>query len=150
LPNPEPEKEQRAMLIAEIELPDSTSITFICTHLEVSSSTTRIAQIRFINEKIKEIKTPILLAGDLNSTPNDQEIKEGFVNWANLTDTTYTFSAEEPKVKIDYIYGYPSNCFKLISTKVHTECKLSDHFPVSAITCLSPVEPMKNLKIKHL
>lgn len=133
LPNPEPAKEQRVLLVAEIELPDGNSLTFMCTHLEVSSSKTRQAQISFINEEIKKIKTPILLAGDLNATPHDQEIKEGFASWINLTDTSYTFSTKEPKIKIDYIYGYPTQNFQLISTKVHTDCKLSDHLPVISI-----------------
>lgn len=31
-------KEQRAMLIADIQLPDGKIITYICTHLEVSSA----------------------------------------------------------------------------------------------------------------
>jgi len=132
LPNPEPGKEQRVLLIAEIELPNDKLLTFICTHLEVSSSKTRLAQIKFINEEIKKIKTPILLAGDFNATPHDNEIKNGFVKWNDLTDTTYTFSTKQPNIKIDYIYGYPYQNFKLVSNKVYQDCKLSDHFPVSS------------------
>ena len=67
LPNPEPKKEQRILLMAEIELPDGSSITFISTHLEVSSAEARKEQISFINSKIKEISTPVILAGDLNA-----------------------------------------------------------------------------------
>ncbi|MDS1033077.1 endonuclease/exonuclease/phosphatase family protein [Porphyromonadaceae sp. NP-X] len=133
LPNPEHGKEQRVLLIAEIELPNDKLLTFICTHLEVSSSKTRLAQIKFINEEIKKIKTPILLAGDFNTTPHDIEIKNGFVKWNDLTDTTYTFSTKQPTIKIDYIYGYPYQNFKLVSTNVYQDCKLSDHFPVSSI-----------------
>lgn len=132
LPNPAPQKEQRAMLIAEIELPDNSRVTFVSTHLEVSSGISRKAQIDFINNKIKSIETPVILAGDFNATPNDKTIKDGFSQWFNATDTIYTFSTMKPEIKIDYILGFPKSNFNLISTKVHTDCKLSDHFPVSS------------------
>ncbi len=132
LPNPEPKKEQRILLMAEIELPDGSNITFISTHLEVSSAEVRKEQINFINSKIKEIDTPVILAGDLNATPNSEEIKKGFHTWFNATDTVYTFASYDPKAKIDYIFGYPQEKFGLIQTGVDTDCKLSDHFPVSS------------------
>ena len=132
LPNPEPKKEQRILLIAEIELPDGSNVTFISTHLEVSSAEARKEQINFINSKIKEISTPVILAGDLNAIPDSEEIKKGFHTWFNATDTVYTFASYEPKTKIDYIFGYPQEKFSLIQTEVDTDCKLSDHFPVSS------------------
>lgn len=130
LPNPEPRTEQRVILVAELEKPDNSRITFISTHLEVSSAKTRKAQIEFINSKIKEFKTPVILAGDFNATPKEPEIKNGFPKWFNATDTTYTFSSTRPSIKIDYIYGYPKASFELLSTKVDESSKLSDHFPV--------------------
>lgn len=133
LPNPNPRNEQRVLLIAEIELPNKSVLTFISTHLEVSSQFARQAQINFINERIKEIKTPIILAGDLNAIPTSEEIKNGFSHWFNATDTAYTFSTLNPKSKIDYIYGYPKDIFSLVRTAVDTNCKLSDHFPVSSV-----------------
>ena len=133
LPNPNPRNEQRVLLIAEIELPDKSVLTFISTHLEVSSQVARQAQINFINERIKEIKTPIILAGDLNAIPTSEEIKTGFSHWFNATDTVYTYSTMKPKIKIDYIYGYPKELFSLVRTAVDTDCKLSDHFPVSSV-----------------
>ncbi|MDD3078058.1 MAG: endonuclease/exonuclease/phosphatase family protein [Paludibacter sp.] len=136
LPNPSPKTEQRAMLMAEIELPDNSVITFISTHLEVSSAKTRKAQINFINRKISGIKTPVLLAGDFNATPNDQEIKGGFEKWFNGTNSEFTFSAKKPSIKIDYIWGMPQKNFELISTKVHNDCRLSDHFPVNSMIVL--------------
>ncbi|MCK9508466.1 MAG: endonuclease/exonuclease/phosphatase family protein [Pigmentiphaga sp.] len=133
LPNPEPKTEQRILLIAEIELPNKSNITFISTHLEVSSVKVRKEQIAFINSKIKEINTAVILAGDLNATPDSKEIKKGFDTWFNATDTAYTFASYKPEIKIDYILGYPHEHFSLIQTAVDTTCTLSDHFPVSSI-----------------
>lgn len=133
LPNPAPEKEQRVMLIAEIELPDQSVVTFISTHLEVSSEKTRNAQIEFINKKVKELKTPVILAGDLNAIPSSKEIKTGFAHWFNGTDTTLTYASYKPEMKIDYIYGMPANKFKLLKTSTDNSCMLSDHFPVLSV-----------------
>jgi len=133
LPNPEPKKEQRTMLICDIELPDKSILTFICTHLEVSSANTRAAQISFINDKIKSIKNPVILAGDMNAKPFDKEIAEGFSCLMNMTNTELTYSSMKPEMKIDYIFGYPKEKMEMVSTKVHVESKLSDHFPVSSI-----------------
>jgi endonuclease/exonuclease/phosphatase family metal-dependent hydrolase len=132
LPNPAPQKEQRVMLICDIELPDKSILTFISTHLEVSSADTRAAQISFINEKIKGIKHPVILAGDMNARPFDNEIVSGFSYLLNMTNTEYTYSSMNPEIKIDYIYGHPKEKMEMISTKVHVESKLSDHFPVSS------------------
>jgi endonuclease/exonuclease/phosphatase family metal-dependent hydrolase len=132
LPNPEPRKEQRVMLVAQIELPGPSVVTFVCTHLEVSSAEQRKAQIEFINQKIQEIKTPVILAGDFNAKPQDEEIREGFNTYCNATDTVWTFSTSKPSIKIDYIYGYPKNRFQLVSTMTDQDCKLSDHFPVQS------------------
>lgn len=133
LPNPEPAKEQRVMLIADIELPDHSVVTFISTHLEVSSQKTRKAQIEFINEKVKELKTPVILAGDFNAIPASEEIKSIMAHWFNATDTSFTFASYKPETKIDYIYGLPVYRFNLVETHTDSSCKLSDHFPVLSV-----------------
>jgi len=133
LPNPEPKTEQRVLLVADIELPNKTILTFACTHLEVSSAKVREAQIQFINEWRKNATNPVVLAGDLNAIPSANEIKNGFSDWRDMTNAEFTFSTVNPRVKIDYIYGYPEKKMEMISTQVHTESLLSDHFPVSSL-----------------
>lgn len=144
LPNPEPKKEQRVLLVAEIELPDKSVITFLSTHLEVSSPEARLAQIEFINSRVKEIKTPVVLAGDLNAIPSSNEITKGFSHWFNATDTTPTYSTYKPEIKIDYIYGLPKEKFRLIHTKTDTSCTLSDHFPVLSVIKLINLKTITN------
>jgi endonuclease/exonuclease/phosphatase family metal-dependent hydrolase len=133
LPNPEPRKEQRAMLVADIELPDGSVITFICTHLEVSTSEQRAAQVEFINQYASRLNNPVILAGDMNATPDTAEISEGFAGWDDTTNRQLTYSTEKPEIKIDYIFTYPKGTMTGVATRVHTECMLSDHFPVSSI-----------------
>jgi endonuclease/exonuclease/phosphatase family metal-dependent hydrolase len=133
LPNPAPLKEQRVMLTADIELPDGNVLTFICTHLEVSTTEQRMAQSKFISAYVSQMKNPVILAGDMNASPDTAEIRDGFDGWDDMTDTEYTFSVKQPKIKIDYIFTYPGGAMQKVSTRVHTECTLSDHFPVSSI-----------------
>jgi endonuclease/exonuclease/phosphatase family metal-dependent hydrolase len=133
LPNPRPKTEQRVMLMTEIELPGNNRVTFISTHLEVSSAKVRQAQIKFIKRKIRSIKTPVIIAGDFNTIPSSKEVISGFSHYMNATDSNFTYSTIKPTIKIDYIFGYPKKQFNLISSKVDTDCKLSDHFPVSSV-----------------
>lgn len=133
LPNPNPKKEQRVLLVADIEMPDKSVLTFICTHLEVSTAEKRGIQIEFINNYAKDIGNPVILAGDMNAKPFDKEIQEGFADWQNMTNEEFTFSTVKPSIKIDYIYAYPKDKMEMISTQVHTDILLSDHFPVSSM-----------------
>ncbi len=136
LPNPEKDREQRTMLVADIELPDNMIITVIATHLEVSSEETRKAQAEFIISKVKEINHPVILAGDFNATPVEVTISQNFGNWLNATDNSLTYPAKSPEMKIDYIFCYPAGMFSLLFTTSDPECKLSDHIPVRSVITL--------------
>lgn len=128
LPNPE-NKEQRVMLVADIELPDGRILTFVCTHLEVSSSGCRLEQVEFIDGRLSG-KGPYILAGDMNAAPDSDEMRYLCRNWKNLTDDVFTYSSSRPSVKIDYIYGKPADAIRLVSARVDDKTRLSDHFPV--------------------
>ncbi|HAW06566.1 MAG: endonuclease/exonuclease/phosphatase family protein [Bacteroidales bacterium] len=125
-------KEQRAMLLADIQLPDGKIITYICTHLEVSSAELRLAQVKFIQKKVKSIKNPVFLAGDMNAKPDSPEMAFLRKGWDDLTNRELTYSTKEPSIKIDYIYCRKGSGVKLIDTKVCHDTVLSDHFPVVA------------------
>lgn len=122
--------EQRSMLVAEILLPDGNTFTFICTHLEVSSSDARVKQVGFINKYVRKMAQPIFIAGDMNARPESIEITQGFGRWKNLTSNDFTYSSTNPKIKIDYIFSYPAEAVELVSTQVPQDTKLSDHLPV--------------------
>ncbi|MCM1502525.1 MAG: endonuclease/exonuclease/phosphatase family protein [Bacteroidales bacterium] len=128
LPNPE-SKEQRSMLVADIELPGGRVVTFACTHLEVSSSDSRMCQVRFIEKQLSG-KGVFMLAGDMNARPESPEMQYLCRKWKNLTNDGLTYSTRKPVMKIDYIYGKPENAFELLSTCVSKDTELSDHYPV--------------------
>lgn len=125
-------KEQRAMLLADIQLPDGQIVTYICTHLEVSSAELRLEQVKFIQKKVKGIKNPVFLAGDMNAEPDSPEMEFLRKGWDDLTNRELTFSTMSPSIKIDYIYAKKGSGVKLIETAVDRQRLLSDHFPIYA------------------
>ena len=129
LPN-DGKTEQRSMLIADIELPDGTVITFVNTHLEVKTSQMRIEQVKFIEKYLKGRKNQIFLAGDMNAIPDSEEMRMLRENWMDLTNKVFTYHTSKPEIKIDYIYSKPSKNVELLGTEVQEDIKLSDHFPV--------------------
>ncbi len=130
LPN-EDNAEQRTMLVATIELPGGDPLTFICTHLEVSSGDIRLKQIHFIDAWVDEnVEGPVMLAGDLNAEPDSPEICQGFTRWQPLTSNEPTFPARNPNIKIDYIFCRSDSGIDLKSTRVCTDASFSDHCPV--------------------
>lgn len=129
LPN-DGKTEQRSMLVADIELPDGQVITFVNTHLEVKTAQMRIEQVQFINEYLKDCPNQLFLAGDMNATPDTEEMEMLRQGWTDLTDRVFTYSTSKPQIKIDYIYTKPSENVELLGTEVQEDIKLSDHFPV--------------------
>lgn len=129
LPN-DGKTEQRSMLVADIEMPGGKIITFVCTHLEVSSSEMRVRQVKFINKYLSKVKNQIILAGDMNAEPDSEEMALLRKSWKDLTDREFTYHSSKPSIKIDYVYSKPAEKVELMETEVCKEVKLSDHFPV--------------------
>lgn len=132
---PEGAHEQRAMLVADVELPGDKNFAFISTHLDHSSSDVRVAQVQALNYVISEIKLPVIVAGDFNARPDSPEIKEGMKDYLQLCNDEFTIPSGNPRSKIDYIFGKPVGQWKKI--EAHTpKVPLSDHLPVVSVVKL--------------
>ena len=72
-----------------------------------------------INERIGTGDTPTLLGGDFNARTDSNVICEVMKNWQRICDDTFTYPADQPTIKIDYIFGLPqiseSEAFKVLS-----------------------------------
>lgn len=132
LPSVDPKKEPRVVLYGITEGSDGDSVVVACTHLDFSSSASRLAQVATVKETLESLPYPVILGGDFNAFPDAPEIKESFSNWSYLTNGQPTFSTKNPKSKIDYIFGFPEKRWKLKSTEV-INTKVSDHFPVISV-----------------
>ncbi|MBD8489142.1 endonuclease/exonuclease/phosphatase family protein [Echinicola sp. CAU 1574] len=128
LPFTENGKEQRAFLVANIDLPQQ-SIIFVSTHLDYTNTEERQLQVQAINKKLTDNKKPILLCGDFNARPKSTEIQVDMNKWILLDNGKPTASSDEPKYKIDYIFGYPKISWELLHSDTPPKL-LSDHLPI--------------------
>jgi len=131
LPIPKGSREQRALLLADVELPGGIQFTFVSTHLDHSSSEVRAVQVKALNKALKNIKLPVIVAGDFNGRPDSPEISEGMKHWLQACSPDFTIPSQNPKSKIDYIFYKPAENWKVKSSKT-PQITLSDHLPVVA------------------
>ncbi len=127
LPN-EYSKEQRIMLVADIELPDGEIITAVSTHIGLSEKE-RMQQVKFIERKLRG-KDKVIMAGDMNATPESPEMQRLYKSWKEVTGNAFTFSSFKPTIKIDYIFCRPAKDFEKISSRIGADKIMSDHLPV--------------------
>ena len=119
-------EEKRGLLMVEFK-----DYIFFCAHFSLTE-TDRAASVQLINQKVKGLRKRVLLAGDLNASPESEAIKSLSGNWTNLSGKQPTFPAHAPNECIDYIWGI--NCcgftYKTIKQEVIPEKLASDHRPV--------------------
>ena len=136
LPKTENGKEQRAVLVANVEFSEGQYFTFACTHLDYTNTFERQAQVKMLNDVLLTKPYPVILCGDFNARPDSEEILSGMAEWKLLDDMGLTVPAKEPKYKIDYIWGYPKNKWKVMEATTY-KVLLSDHLPISAVVELN-------------
>ena len=136
LPFPNTSMEQRGLLQGTFILPDGDTIMFACTHLEAFDSVSRAAQAQFILNHFAETTYPVILAGDLNASPDDDVIGLLTSQWMDCTAGDFTFSVSNPREKIDYILARPKQAWRTIESQV-IPVELSDHYPVIATLVVS-------------
>lgn len=123
-------EEERALLIVEFK-----EYVFCCTHQSLTAADQE-ASVQLIAEALQGIEKPIILAGDMNSTPKDKAQKKLRKLFTPLTPANVcTFPADKPDRVLDYIYGYRKNGYKLTAekTQVIYEPVASDHRPIQTL-----------------
>ncbi|MGL5319074.1 MAG: endonuclease/exonuclease/phosphatase family protein [Bacteroidales bacterium] len=108
------------------------TLAIACTHLDYTTSASRLAQIAKVKEVLESLPYPVLLGGDFNALPDAPEIRQSLSRWSPLTNGQPTFPSNEPREKIDYIFGYPAKAWTLKCTEV-LSTRVSDHFPVVSV-----------------
>lgn len=131
LPTPVGTKEERAVIIAEIEFPSGMNLKFASTHLDHSSDAVRSAMVDALNNFLLKDDTPTVVGGDFNAEPNENAISNGMQQWKEIGDDNPTFP-DDPTKKIDYLFGYPKEKCATISYQVIKKTGISDHCPIMA------------------
>lgn len=121
---------------------NETEIYLAVTHLSVTQSE-RDSQFPVILKELSLKKeSPVIVAGDFNSKPDNSIIKkldeDGFVR-TNTDPMKFTIPSNAPNRELDYIAYKPQKCFSVISHTVITGVNASDHLPiVSVLNVLKP------------
>lgn len=121
-------EERRSLLI--VELADFV----ICgTHLSLNNEDRKSSMEIIENQTKKYSSKPVFLVGDLNATPESEEIVSLSENWIMLSDPSQpTFPSDNPDRTIDYLFLKRSDDFthSVIATEVMNEPIASDHRPL--------------------
>lgn len=125
--------EQRGLLEAVISV-RGTRVRAFNTHLQHDSQAERLAQVAAIQEIVGRSRESVVLVGDLNATPDSQEIA---AITQDLTDAWveggegdgYTYDAATPHARIDYVLT-SSDVVTLAAAVVTSDA--ADHLPVVA------------------
>ena len=97
--------EDRVLLIAVLDV-KGTDVTVMVCHFGLNPLEGARATETVLREAEK-ITSPLLFMGDLNLTPQDENIKKiasVLTDTARDNEAQLTFPAHQPKIKIDYIF----------------------------------------------
>ena len=111
------------------------------THLDYKDTPSMVIQARTINEalakKYSKSKKPVFLAGDMNSYPDSEVLKELKKEWDVLSTDKFTFPPKDPRGCIDFILALRNGAkYKLVGTEVPKVFEngdvtaASDHLPI--------------------
>lgn len=134
---PELGGEPRSVARVTVEKEDK-EFYFIATHFDhLGNEANRLKQARDLVNILKTYDKPVIVAGDLNATPESETMRilqEHLVlGCLNNTCSQYTFSTSNPNRVIDYILYAPVEAMTVRAYFVDTHAyKESDHFPVIA------------------
>lgn len=121
-------EEKRSLLIVELK-----NFVLCGTHMSLNEED-RQSSVELIQEYTnKYTSKPVFLVGDLNASPDSNEIKTLSKNWSMLNDPAQpTFPSDNPEVTIDYLFLKQNKDFDytVIGVEVFNEPIASDHRPL--------------------
>ncbi len=135
LPN-EGKREQRIAVAAEVQIGDAgPTLLFVSTHLDHERDDLRQEQATKLNELFGQAKGLVLLAGDLNSTPESKPLTILAKNWkpAERGKPLLTIPVAKPRRQIDFVLHRPVDKLDVSEVRVLTEAVASDHRALLAV-----------------
>jgi endonuclease/exonuclease/phosphatase family metal-dependent hydrolase len=135
LPN-EGEREQRIAVAVEVQLGDKgPTLLFVSTHLDHERDDLRQKQAAKLDELFGKQKTPVILAGDLNATPDSKPLAILAKNWksAETGKPLLTSPVAKPTRQIDFVLHRPVDRLKVTEARVLAEAVASDHRALLAV-----------------
>ncbi len=134
-------KEPRSALEVRVVLLGGDTIAFVGTHFDHTGDVDRINQAARVREILAEIDLPVLLAGDLNATPESRCMEILFSDLKpSSTDMEPTIPSDGPRAKIDYILYGPPERWKVLESRVICDSVASDHCAYLSVLELLPAD----------
>jgi endonuclease/exonuclease/phosphatase family metal-dependent hydrolase len=130
----------RGAIVVTLRGRDGKPLRFISTHFQHNVAEDRVAEAKSINTLFaRDDDVPTILAGDMNSKPDDEPIQLLLKHWSNASDepASPTAPAIQPTSRIDYIFYRPAGRLRFTQAEVIDESMASDHRPVLAVFELS-------------
>ncbi|MFO0809547.1 MAG: endonuclease/exonuclease/phosphatase family protein [Gemmataceae bacterium] len=133
----EAEHEPRSVLEVRVRpSDDGPEIAFLSTHLNHRDGGIRTRQAQKIADLFGKEQGPVILAGDLNATPESLPVKA--LVGSGWTDATagrgvLTIPVEKATRQIDFVLMRPAGRFHVVEARSVPERVASDHLPVLAI-----------------
>ncbi|MBN1488735.1 MAG: endonuclease/exonuclease/phosphatase family protein [Phycisphaerae bacterium] len=130
--------EQRGMLEVHVRV-DGRPLVFLATHFDHRPDDgERLASVAELRKHVAEWKDlPVIVAGDLNATPDSPVIAQAteFLHdgFTAGTGDGFTFPADEPNRRIDYILHNGAAGLEAVESCVIPEPLASDHRPLLTV-----------------
>jgi endonuclease/exonuclease/phosphatase family metal-dependent hydrolase len=133
---PLPEREQRGLLGINVKC-SAQDIWFITTHLgTMQGGEEQEQQVTELLDTCSRLRGHIIVCGDFNLTPDRKPIEQMSKQFADCwtisgSNNGYTFPANEPRRRIDYIFFQANQSLTCRNVLVH-QSLASDHLAVIA------------------
>ncbi len=134
-------KEPRSGLEVRVILDSGDTIAFVGTHFDHMGEVDRINQAARVRDILSDIDMPVLLAGDLNATPESQAMEILFSDLKpSSSDFAPTIPSNGPRAKIDYILYGPPDRWRVLESRVICDTIASDHCAFLSVLELLPAD----------
>lgn len=131
--------EPRSALEVHVILDSGDTIAFVGTHFDHQGDVDRINQATALREILADLDMPVLLAGDLNATPESRCMEILFSDLSpSSTDMAPTIPSNGPRAKIDYILYGPPDRWRVLESRVICDSVASDHCAFLSVLELLP------------
>ena len=131
--------EPRSALEVHVILDSGDTIAFVGTHFDHTGDVDRINQAAELREILAGVDLPVLLAGDLNATPESRCMEILFSDLKpSFTEMAPTFPSDGPRAKIDYILYGPPDRWRVLESRVICDTVASDHCALLSVLELLP------------
>ena len=130
------EAERRGFIRAEVRVNEYT-VNFVTTHLDYQYEDGRVFEAEQLLAALKDVKGPLILVGDFNDVPTggayklvSDQFHDAWIE-RGLTDPGYSYPADKPAKRIDYIFMRRSDGIRTTRAWI-VSTLASDHVPVVA------------------